>query len=100
MCSGIGEPGGDLVPLCDQFLNCVMEVGKCAADEMDIIAKARSSLDNDAERTTERYVSGDQFICQIQIPRVPQLIVVAPNDGLVLLDGSGGHCWCSTADLY
>src|SRR5262245_15738029 len=100
MGSGIGQPADNLVSLCDQFLDCVVEVRKSAADEADIIAKARSSPDNDAQGTAERHVSGDQFVGQVQIPQVPQLVIVVPDDGLVRLDGGGSHCWCSAVGLY
>src|SRR5262245_51270826 len=58
---------------------------------MDIIGKARSPLDGNAKRSTERHVSRDQFVGDVYVPSIPQLVVVAPNNRFVRPCRCGRH---------
>jgi len=80
----IGEAGHNLVALGHHVFHLIVEVREGGADGGHVALKTDYPLDRDAQGAPKFHIGSNQFVGGVQVPRVPEVFIVAADDVFIL----------------
>ena len=85
MCPRVGQSCSNRVILCYQHVDLVVEIGEYLFHCFNVLPEPISPLNGNPKRASKHDGFPDQMVNLLEVSLVPKLMIVAPDQGLVLL---------------